>query len=196
MIVRSTHPSRGSAQIPQEVAELLGVSREDLAVATKPGRAIVFLARDLPTAPLTERPWQGASSEDRPSRPEGRVGRSENGGPGALRVVGARKDAKLVAEAMERGTAVAKATLTKTQIFNIPQAVYRHLGVRTREMGYGVPPGTDDQIAWTLPEEEYAALRQGKAPAEPHVMLLKAHLEGILPPVEELERSRSRRPKG
>lgn len=48
-------------------------------------------------------------------------------------------------------------------------------------------PGTDDQIAWALPEEEYAALRRGKPPAEPHVMLLKAHLEGILLPVEELE---------
>ena len=126
--------------MPEEVARLLGVSREDLARTTKPGRAIVFLAA----------------------------------GSGALRVVGARRQAALVAEAMVRESVVAKATLTKSLIFNIPKDVYRPLGMRTHDLGRGIPRGTDDQFMWCLPEGEYYVMRKGRSLTEPHVYLRNA----------------------
>ena len=153
VIVHSTHPSKGSAQIPGELAQLLGVGREDLARATKPTRAVYFL----------------------------------KAGPRALRVVGARKDADLGAQAMAADRVVAKATLSKSMISNVAQAVYRHLEMRTYEVKPNYPPGTDDQIAWAMEEGEYFALRRGLPLPDPHLVMLNACVGSVLPTLATLE---------
>jgi hypothetical protein len=165
VVLKATHPSWCTAQLPGEVAELLGCRAEDLAPLTRPARGIAFLDR----------------------------------GPGVVRVVGMHRSARLLSVEMTANRVVDVAQLTEKMLFNIPDAVERHLGLKTYPRGDRGAQGTDDTLLWFLPETEYAFYRKetregrgfpGLPDGEtPHVYLTKALLGDFRPGLDAYERA-------
>ncbi len=165
VILKAIHPSWCTAQLPGEVAELLGCRAEDLASLTRPARGIAFLDR----------------------------------GPGVARVVGMHRSAVLLSGEMTANRVVDVAQLTEKMLFNIPDAVERHLGLKTYPRGDRGAQGTDDTLLWFLPEPEYALYRketrEGKAfpglpgGETPHVYVTKSLLGDFRPGLEAFERA-------
>lgn len=118
-------------------------------------------------------------------------------GQGVLRVVGVHRSATLLAKEMAMNRVVGTAQLTEKAVFNLPDAVERHLDLKTFKRGDKGAYGTDDSVAWVLPESEYyrfrAEEREGKGEgmtegSDVHLYLVKSLFPGLLPSVDALER--------
>lgn len=118
-------------------------------------------------------------------------------GPGVVRAVGSLNAAEIVPLETLRNRFIAPAAVTDRGIFNLPQAVGRHLGIQITPRSPSDVRATDDQLVWFLPAPEYyefrAMQRLGRAWTGPstggfaHVYLRKALL-AIEPELERLER--------
>lgn len=118
-------------------------------------------------------------------------------GPGVLRVIGVHRSAPLLAREMAQNRVVGTAQLTDKAVFNLPDAVESHLGLQTFKRGDKGASGTDDSVAWLLPEAEYYQFRkderEGKSYGmtegdDVHLYLVKSLFPGLLPSIESMER--------
>ncbi len=80
-------------------------------------------------------------------------------GSGTVRVVGSLTAAELLPLETLRNRYIAPAAVTPKGIFNLPNAVARHLGIQTAPPGAPEVRGTDDQLIWFLPAPEYYEFR-------------------------------------
>lgn len=80
-------------------------------------------------------------------------------GPGIVRVVGSLTAAEVLPLETLRNRFIAPAAVSGKGIFNLPNAVARHLGIETALRGDPELRGTDDQVIWFLPAPEYYEFR-------------------------------------
>ena len=80
-------------------------------------------------------------------------------GPGLVRAVGSLAAAELVPLETLRNRFIAPAAVTERGIFNLPQAVARHLGIQITPRAPSEVRATDDQLIWFLPAAEYYEFR-------------------------------------
>jgi hypothetical protein len=118
-------------------------------------------------------------------------------GPGVLRVIGVHRSADLLAKEMAMNRVVGTAQLTDKGVFNLPDAVETHLGLSTFPRGDKGASGTDDSVAWLLPEKEYYEFREGERQGkgygmtkgdDVHLYLVKSLFPGLLPSIDSMER--------
>ena len=167
LILRAVHPASSSTQLPSEVASLLGIEPHWLATLDKPSRVISFLSR----------------------------------GPGVLRVIANVTAGDLYISELAQHRVIGMAATNPQLVINLPDAVERYLKLTTYQLDRPGLTGTDDSIAWLAPVEEVRALRRairnGQKPpltgAGAHAYLIKAESDGLLPPLESLERGLEKR---
>lgn len=80
-------------------------------------------------------------------------------GPGVVRVVGSLTAAEILPLETVRNRFIAPAAVSSKGIFNLPNAVARHLLLQTAVPGAPEGRGTDDQLIWFLPAPEYYEFR-------------------------------------
>lgn len=168
VVLTTSQPSWLNTKVPNEIADLLGIVRDELKTLAKPYRTLVGI----------------------------------KGQPGWVRMVNGRQHADLVAQEMNANRVLGVVLLNDTLIFRVPATITAWLGVETFPREHPGSLGTDDVIAWLVPENEYYAYREatrgGKAyrfdPKAPpaHVYMVKSHFPGLGPSVEEMERERGR----
>lgn len=117
-------------------------------------------------------------------------------GPGIVRAVASLAAAEVVPLETLRNRFIAPAAVTERGIFNLPQAVARHLGLQVTPRPPSEVRATDDQLIWFLPAPEYYEFRAFQRLDRPwagpstggfaHVYLRKAILP-IEPELEPLE---------
>ena len=76
-------------------------------------------------------------------------------GPGVCRVVSTFHSATLLAQETALDRYMASARVSGKQIFHLPRAVVRHLGLELRGSGTGKNPSTDDIVLWIVGSSEY-----------------------------------------
>ena len=95
-------------------------------------------------------------------------------GPGVAQVVpvyGAPSD---VAAELASPRALAVATFTDRLLFTLPSAVRRHLQLRISRRGPGRAAGTNDLVAWMVPEREWEETSPGGTPRVVRVYLTRS----------------------
>lgn len=114
-------------------------------------------------------------------------------GPGVLRVVPTARVADILPLETLHRRFLAAAHLSEKLLFNLPQAVVDHLGLKVQGRTGRESPFTDDGLLWFLPAPEYyefrARQRQGKPWKGPATGGL-AHLylaRSVIPGPEELD---------
>lgn len=80
-------------------------------------------------------------------------------GPGVVRAVGSLAAAEIVPLETLRNRMISTAAVTERGIFNIPQAVARHLGIQITPRAGSEVRHTDDELIWFLPAPEYYEFR-------------------------------------
>lgn len=115
-------------------------------------------------------------------------------GPSTVRVIGVHRSADLLAREMAKNRVVGTAQMSAKGVFNLPDAVEQHLGLKVYPRKDSPATSTDDTVAWLLPEEEYYRYRreerEKESPAsgeEYHVYLVRSLFPGLRPSVEVME---------
>ena len=112
-----------------------------------------------------------------------------NAGPDLVQVVSAGGRGQLRPCRRRRELLLATASLTRKGVFHLPEAVIRHIGLRTLERADPGPRKVDDIVAWVVAESEwerYLSERRGAPPSNRvvdvfHVYLLRSVFPGLLP---------------
>ena len=109
-------------------------------------------------------------------------------GPGIARAIATHLSREALAVESVRERLLASARPGARHLFSLPAAHLAHLGVSVSVRGPRAGKGTDDQILWFLPAEEYYAYRKAEVEGTPwhgpslggsaHLYLSKA----LLPP--------------
>jgi hypothetical protein len=97
-----------------------------------------------------------------------------NRGPEVVRVVPVFEAPEDVAAEVASGTALAVATFTKDLLFTLPCTVQKHLQLRISRRGVHRVKGTDDLVAWMVPEREWELESTAAVPPAVHVYLTRS----------------------
>lgn len=95
-------------------------------------------------------------------------------GPGVAQVVpiyGAPSD---IAAELDSPRGLAVATFTDRLLFTLPSAVRKHLELRISRHGRGHAPGTNDLVAWMVPERDWEATSDRETPSTVRVYLTRS----------------------
>ena len=111
-------------------------------------------------------------------------------GPGVAQVAAPGGQGNLRPRSRRRELLLATASLTKKGVFHLPEAIIRHIGLRTLERTGPGPRKVDDIVAWVVADSEwerYLSERRGGSPSNRgeavfHVYLLRSMFPGLLPP--------------
>lgn len=111
---------------------------------------------------------------------EGRRLAFMNWGPGVTQVVPLMEGGAERRDASPHDPTLAIATFTVDLLFTLPSAVQNHLGLRIARRGRERVKGTDDIVAWMVPENEW---REDEAPERgplPRVYLTRSRFPAPL----------------
>lgn len=84
-------------------------------------------------------------------------------GAGIARVVSTHLSREALAVESVRERLLASARPGSRHLFSLPAALLSHLGVQVQVRGPQAGKGTDDQILWFLPSEEYLGFRRAES---------------------------------
>jgi hypothetical protein len=95
-------------------------------------------------------------------------------GPGLTQVVSMLDAPEEVVAEVASGEALAVATFTEDLLFTLPSRVQRHLALRVSRRGLGRAKGTNDLVAWMVPELEWDQESGTGATTAVHVYLTRS----------------------
>jgi hypothetical protein len=95
-------------------------------------------------------------------------------GPGLTQVVSMLDAPEEVVAEVSSGEALAVATFTEDLLFTLPSRVQRHLELRISRRGIGRVKGTNDLVAWMVPELEWDEEGRAGATTAVHVYLTRS----------------------
>ena len=133
VVLRSSHPTWLTLQLPLDTVELLRFRAPSAHAATDGTGSITFLAR----------------------------------GPGIARVLSTHLSREVLAIESVRERLIASARPGERHLFSLPNALLDHLGMQVSVRGPRGGKGTDDQLLWFLPAEEYYDFRAREAAGSP-----------------------------
>ncbi len=95
-------------------------------------------------------------------------------GPGVVRVIALGGPASSAEKEPQLARTLAITTPSAGLLLKLPSAVRQHLGLRTLPRGLKRVQGTDDLVAWMVPEPELERVRQEGVGPGVHVYLTKS----------------------
>ncbi len=104
-----------------------------------------------------------------------------NWGPGVTQVIPVPEEVAGPGAITAHEPTLAIATFTGDLLFKLPGAVQNHLGLRIARRGTGRAKGTDDLLAWMVPEREWAEENSAAAPSAAHVYLTRSLFPAMVP---------------